>query len=203
MLSVAAFRQQIAMQGEQFEWLKASPCSCYDPAQNYDAQGSCEVCDHGWVYRSQGVRRGLVSALKRSMLHPDLGWVQSSELTLTTMPDEVLFGFMDKVVLLERTVLERVRLHRGSDTLHHSYVVIVREISDAAGVYKPGTDYTVNLATGRVTWITDGPQNVYAVEYLRRPVYWHIGLDVRPPRPTGQSVQTPQRGLLSLAPPPG
>jgi len=53
-----------------------------------------------------------------------------------------------------------------------------------------------------------GPSETYAVEYAYTATYWYAALDLRPPRPTlgtgatGFAMPlTPQRGMLTLAPP--
>jgi hypothetical protein len=202
MLNVEAFRQQLRRQGEQVRWLKALPCDCYDPRQNHDAQRGCTRCDHGQVYRDQGLVWALVGNLKRGMLHPDLGWLDESTVTITTMPDEAMFGTFDKIVLAGRVALQRARLHRGEDLLPHLYPVEVKVIADGDTVYVEGTDYTVDVTTRLVTWLTDGPANIYAAEYTARPIYWFAGQELRPPRPAHfGTAQTPMRGLLSLTPP--
>ena len=191
----------VRQMGERFRWLSASPCTCYDPTTNDDRERSCGKCERGQLYTDKGEQRGLVASLKRSVLHPDVGWVQQGELTLTTMPDEVLFGQWDKVVLLDREALARERVRRGGDTLPHPNPVRVLAVRDQDATYLQGRDFTFAPATGEITWLTEGPTGLYSVEYLYHPTYWHIGLDVRPPRPSGCDLQTPQRGLLSLAPP--
>lgn len=201
MLNPAAFELLRARSGERVQWLKALPCDCYDPTANYDAQRSCEMCTHGWVYHDMGERKALVSELKRHVLHPELGWTQISELVLTTFED-MRIGTGDKVVLLDRTALARERLHRGSDVLPHLYPVEVLTVADGSAVYAAGSDYRVNLSARTLAWLTSGPANVYAVEYTYRPEYWFAGDDLRPPRPAGLGGgQTPQRGTLSLDPP--
>jgi len=203
MLNPAAWRILNLQSGERVQWLKAMPCDCYDPTANYDAQRSCTNCDHGWVYRDQGEQRALVAEQRRHILNPELGWVQFSELKLTTL-EGMRIGTGDKVVLLDRTALARERLHRGADTLPHLYPVEVLVVADGSTVYAAGSDYRVNLTTRAVTWVTAGPDNVYAVEYTYRPEYWFMGDDLRPQRPAGLGDgQTPQRGTLSLDPPSG
>jgi len=201
-LNPSPFTILVQAQGELIRWLKALPCQCYDPSQNYDGQRNCSLCDHGWVYRDQGTQQGLVANQKRSVLHPELGWITQEDVTLTVMPDELRFGRFDKVVLLARTNLARELLHRGADVLGQAYPVAVNEVADGTLVYVAGTDYCVNLTTGVVTWMTGGPTNVYAVEYTYRPLFWFAESELRPGRPTGAGeVMTPQRGLLLTAPP--
>ena len=204
MLNVSAFRATISRMGEDVAWYKAMPCDCYDPATNYDAQRSCDKCDHGFVYRNAGTVRALVASQKRWSMNPELGWVMQSELSITVMPDECRMGPLDKIVLLSRTELARERIQRGTDTLPHLMPVNVREVAGGETVYTVGVDYTVDLAARKITWLTAGPAKVYAVEYEYRPEYWYAGADMRSPRPANHAgALTPIRGTLSLSRPEG
>jgi hypothetical protein len=204
MLNLAGFQLGIDVAGERLEWYRALPCSCYDPVQNYDAQRGCDKCNHGQIYRSAGTATGIVTKQRSWVMHPELGWLQVSELSLQFMPADMRLGPYDKVVLLDRETLARERLHRGADTLAHLYPTQVNQIADDDTVYVAGTDYTVNLTTRAVTWLTAGPTNVYAVEYLYHPEYWFVfdsGQDTRPAG--GMQDPLPQRVKLSLSVPPG
>ncbi len=204
MLNVSVFRATISRMGEDVAWYKAMPCDCYDPATNYDAQRSCDKCDHGFVYRNAGTVRALVANQKQWSMHPDLGWMMLSELAITVMPDECRLGAFDKVVLLQRTALARERVQRGADTFPHLMPVLVREVADGDTVYTPDVDYRVDLENRQVVWLTAGPTSVYAVEYEYRPEYWYTGSDMRSPRPALFAGQmTPIRGTLSLSRPEG
>jgi hypothetical protein len=200
-LNTAPFKSLMRQFKMRFEWIKAMPCSCYDPRQNYDAQRSCDKCDHGYVYRDQGAFYGAVEPTTTTMQHPEWGIVQVGELTLVTMPDEVPFGPFDKVRLF-RGQRERVRVSRGDNSLGHTHIITVDEIADDDTVYHEVTDYTVNRTTGIITWVTTGPTNVYAADITYQPTYWYLGSG-EPPHETGGPQLSPQRGLLRLAPPVG
>ncbi len=205
------FKLAIITMGEEFTWVKAMPCDCYDPRQNYDAQRGCDVCDHGQVYESQGTQKGIVEAVKRDMLHPDLGWIQMGELTLTTIQADVPFGKFDKVVLTQRAEFERETLSRGADDLGHTYPVAVIEVRDSDTIYVQDTDYEFDDVNNQIDWLDggDAPDNVYSVEYTHQPEYWHIGRGLQPsaPQPAagfGMVIGKPTRtGLLSLTAPEG
>ena len=209
MLNPYGFRLAIATMGEQFTWVKAMPCDCYDPRQNFDAQRGCDACDHGQVYESQGTCKGIVEAVKRDMLHPDLGWIQAGQLTLTTIQADVPFGKFDKVVLIQRAEIARETLSRGADDLGHTYPVAVIEVRDSTTIYVADTDYEFDDVNNKIVWLTAGPDNVYSVEYTHQPEYWHVGRDLQPaaPQPVagyGLAIGKPtQSGLLSVTAPEG
>ena len=203
MLNMTAYEQLFNRVAEQFRWLKALPCDCYDPTTNYDVQRGCQKCLFGHVYFDQGIKRGLIGSQKRNVMNPELGWVQVREAVVTTMPDEVLFGQFDKLVLVERETLERSVMRRGDDTLPHEFIIEILMVVSGETVYQPGIDYEVDLTAGTINWLTAGPTQVYAIEYKHNPVYWFTGYDERPPRPAGNGLQTPPKGMLSLTPPQG
>jgi len=200
-LNTAPFRLLIRQAGRNFEWLKATPCSCYDPRENYDQQPGCPSCEHGYVYRSQGIKRGLIAPRKTHILHPDLGWVPVVETTLTTLPDEAAFGRFDKVVLVDQIARERVRVSRTTDRITVGRLRKVVQLSDNDTIYSPRTDYQVDLATGQVTWLTTGPEKVYAADVEFVPIMWYIGQDGQLEVPAMPGHQTPITGTLSQTPP--
>ncbi len=205
MLNPEVYRQAIRVQGEQITWLKAMPCDCYDPGTNYDQQRGCTKCLFGYIYREQELTSGvkaLVTQVRRSFLHPDLGWVLEGELICTTMPDEIALGPMDRVVLLQREMTARERIVKGTDSLTHGDLAGVVEVSDSSGIYEAGTDYTVNLATGKISWLpgAQAPAEgaIYAVEYQYHPVFWYLSGELTVPRPTPLTeTRLPQRGKLT------
>ncbi len=188
MLNPEVWRQAIRLSGEQVKWLKAMPCDCYDPASNYDHQRGCGHCLMGYLYREQTLPAGvqaLVQQVKRSFLHPELGWVQEGQLQVTTMPEEIALGPLDRLVLLQREMEARERLVRGGtapdtegglytfagsyaaggapgalphaqDTVAHPYLVRIAEVSDSARVYVPRDDYNADPVAGTVVWLEGG-----------------------------------------------
>lgn len=206
MLNPEAYRQLILVHGEQFRWLKAMPSDRYNPATGLNEDRLDVHSDHGHIYFDRGVYRGLVTEQKRDMLHPEFGWVLAGALWLTTMPDEVLFGPFDKVVLLEREQVARERCVKGDDRLGQLYPFAAIAVADSTRVYRPDVDYRLDAQNRKIVWLDGGnaPEEgaTYSCEYRYRPVYWFLGENLRLPRPVfGSSLLTPQRGLLSIRPP--
>lgn len=183
----------IAQLGERIAWWRASPCSCYDPATNYDGQAGCDLCEHGYIYRQQKADeqlRGIVEQVRREHIHPDFGVVQVGDLLLMTMPDEVPVSTWDKIVLLDREYEDWDRLVKGSrDSITNpgDYVGKVREVSDSGKVYGEGEDWEFT-SPDTITWLDGGSAPsagvVYAVLFVRRPTFWYVGGERTGARPS-------------------
>lgn len=209
MLNSQAFVHAITAMGEDILWYKATPCSCYNPSVNYDAQSDCELCNHGQIYRVQPTVQGIVANNKRDMIHPQLGFIATGELMLTVIASDARFEVFDRIVLSERIEQTREVVELGYDTVAKVVPVAVTEVSDSGQVYTATTDYSFNAATGVITWVAAPTVAHYAVEYTYRPEFWWRGASVQPPGPTpagGKGLwKSPptQQGLLSLRPPEG
>lgn len=202
MLNANAFTVVLRTMGELVQWLKASPCDCYNPSLNYDQQRTCTKCSHGWVYQDKGTFKALVASEKHGVLHQDLGWVQERSLTLTVPADVARIGTGDRIVLLARTTLARVRMAHGTDVLPHLRPVELQSVKAGETAYNVGVDYTFDATTRTITWLLPTPPQFYAVEYTYRPEYFYLGQEERPPRPTGIAGQaTPLKGTLTNTPP--
>lgn len=200
MLNPALQQLNIAQLGERIEWWRAYPCSCYDPATNYDAQEECEACERGFVYRLQEELRGIVHRVRREMVHPDFGMVQVGDLLLTTMPSDMTIANWDRIVLLEREFEVWDRLVRGErDTITNagSHIVEIVTVGDQEQVYEQGADWTFT-PPNTITWLgADAPVGIYSVLYRRNPAFWFVGSERTGGRPTRLSdVRLAQTGKL-------
>lgn len=206
MLPLEALRQQIRLQGETVRWLRAMPCNCYNPRTNsYDR--SCTLCSFGQVYTEETLAAGvrvLVGQLQTSYEHPEFGIIKVGSLFVRTMPDEILLGNLDRLVLTRRRLLTRETLTRGetdSDSLAQPYPVTLRRVTSGDTEYVVGTDCELDVDGAAVTWLEgqDGPAAgaIYACEYQYAPVYWYVGAEEQPPRPVPfLDKDTPQKGFL-------
>lgn len=204
-----AYRQHIRQLGERVRWLKASFCSCYNPGTGvYDR--SCSLCSNGRIYREVDLDakvRVLVGTMRHRYAHPDFGIIEVGEARMTTMPDEIRMGTMDRFVLLDRTHVSRHRVTRGQDeVMEEPYPTALLSVSDSTTVYEVGTDVSLG-DDGALVWAPDaGPAagTVVSVEYAYNPVYWYIMGEETPPRPLPNSIGngfSPQSGFLLRRPP--
>lgn len=211
MLNVEVYRQQMRMMGEPIRWFKGFPCSCYQPLTN-SFDPTCTRCRDGVEYIEQTLAstvRVLVANLKKRYEHPEFGLLEVGELTITTMPDEVLLAFKDRVVLMGRTAVAREAVTRladlpggieQSDPVLEGYPVALLSVVFEGHEYTIGTDCA--LVNNRISWLADGDApnagEHYAVEYQYRPHFVYLAMDETPPRPVPLmgSVLTPQRGFL-------
>jgi hypothetical protein len=187
--------------GERVEHWRAMPCTCYDPGKNWDRQRDCDQCSHGYRYDAPRTLQALVTNQRRWFVNPEIGWVAQSELHLTLPPGDDRLGRFDKAVLLARVSVATERMSRGNDTLPHLRPVRVLRVVEGDTAYNEGTDYTVDLSTRGITWLTDGPERVYAVQYEYRPEYWFAAAEERQPRPSGLGGPLAATYTLTLQPP--
>ncbi len=198
MLNPAAARRNILLMGELFEWWRADPCSCYDPQSNYDAQQGCAICEGGFIYRQQQIGtplKGVVSDIKREIIHPEFGLLQVGDTLFEVMPDDAELGNWDKVVFLGRQEQAVDTLIYGTrDTITNSgRIATIIQVSDDTTVYVQGTDYTIATSPAGVTWIAGAAHptagKVYAARYTRYPTYWVSTGSLSGARPTALSTQ--------------
>jgi hypothetical protein len=147
--------------------------------------------------------KGLVGAMKRRVQEAGSGnWISVMETTLTVMPDEVPIGERDRVLFpdWELRALTPATLTKGVDTIgiaqgygesFPSILSRVTRVSQGNTTY-PVTAYTVDLATGVITWAEgQGPTTgtTYSAEYYYHPVYsFYPEADQDVPRPSGFTV---------------
>ncbi len=181
----------MAQLGEELEWWRADPCSCYDPATNYDAQEGCTACDHGYVYRRQRgdeTLRGIVTEVRREYLHADFGMLQVGDILLQTIAPDFQPGLWDRIVLLARVEEQVTRCQVGvRDTLTNAGTVSeIVTVTDSTAEYAPGQDYDFDTETNAVEWIDGGsaPTGVYAVRFRQHPRYLYVGAPISGGRPT-------------------
>lgn len=201
-LLATPFRLALQLHGEPVRWFKAMPCSHRNAATNYDDPG-CD-CEHGLTYREINLGaqvRALVQSVKRAQAHPDIGIFMEGSLQVTVMPDEIALGQFDKLVLTAREQQAREHVVKGEDQLVRPFVSRVVEVSDSAQVYVPVTDYTVNLNTGKISWVPKGHAPAagatYSCQYFYHPVYWFLTGEVTVPRPAEEGGFLPLRGFLT------
>lgn len=200
------FRQQMRRQGQRVRWFKAMPCSCYDPGRNYYDR-TCTKCSFGQVLWEQTLDAGvrvLISQLKKSYEHPQFGIIEAGQCSISVMPDELLLGNLDRLVLLDRRELQRERVLQPEDpeeapVLAQDYPIELRMVCDDTTQFEVGADVTLDTADGSLTWLDNAPApgKLYAVEYFCNPVFWFINAEETPPshNPTFGG-ELPQRGFL-------
>ncbi|PIS43417.1 hypothetical protein COT23_01420 [Candidatus Kaiserbacteria bacterium CG08_land_8_20_14_0_20_50_21] len=200
------FRRVIHRHGETVLWYRATPNPANNPGTN-DFDEAADDTLYTTVSLSSSVKV-LITQAQREYIDRDFGAVQKGDLFLTTMPDEVRIGAMDKVVLSNRTWETKERHVKGtSDTLQFTPVVSVTEIRDESHGVIETARYAVNLLTGAITFNgTPIPamEATYTVTYLYRPTFWYIGAAQSGNRPApGFGEALPQRGMLSWKRPGG
>lgn len=180
---------------------RASPCTCYNSATN-DYDETCDLCEFGQVYTEETLDdevRVLVTEVKRRYVHPDFGFVQVGDMKAQSMPDEILLGNLDKLVLTERYLQQRETVLRGDDELSQLYPYDLRSVRDADTSYTAGVDCELDAAAGAITWNVAGPTagDNYTVEYFYHPSFWCLLSDETPPRPVPlNTTMTPQKTYL-------
>jgi hypothetical protein len=134
-----------------------------------------------YVEQSTGLAlKAIVTEVKKEYMHPDFGLLQVGDLMLRTMPQTMLIGTWDKIVLLDRTFEQWDRLLKGTrDSLTNiTQVSEITTVCAGAVTYAEGTDWNFT-APGTITWIGggDAPANgaVYAARALYHPTFWYVG----------------------------
>jgi hypothetical protein len=198
------FRQAIRAGGERVRLIKAMPCTCYNPQENYDEQRGCGRCQFGQLYEEQTLAddvRVLITAVKKRYVHPEFGFVKVGDLTCQNMPDEILLGPLDKLVLVGRQMLQRQQVQKGVDTLSWPYPCTLRAVRDRDVKYTVDTDCELDAPNKQIVWLEGGDApgdgDTYTVEYLYNPVFWYLLGDESPPRPVPfNTTFAPQKGYL-------
>jgi len=200
------FRELIHDEGETILWYRAAPNPANNPGTN-DFDEAVDDTLYAAVNLSNSVKV-LITQAQREYTDRDFGAVQKGDLFLTTMPDEVRIGTMDKVILSNRTWETKERHVKGTDdTLQFMPVVSVTEIRDEAHGIIATARYIVDLATGTITFNgtpIPATEATYTVTYLYHPTFWYIGAAQSGNRPApGFGEALPQRGMLSWKRPGG
>ena len=191
MFNPAAFAINNKQLGEDIAWYRADPCSCYDPATNYDQQEGCTACESGYIYRRQFEDqnlRAIVTEVRREYMHADFGFLQVGDIILQTIAEELRPGMWGRIELLDREEEQVARCDFGvRDTLTNAGTVTqIISITDSTTEYVPYRDFEVDLQTNTVEWLPGGetPTKVYVVRFRQHPRYFYVGSDVSGARPT-------------------
>ena len=189
--------------GERYRWLKAFRCSCANPATN-EFLRNCPLCEKGRRYVEQTLNsavRALVHSTTEAMDDEEFGLLPVGETQISVMPDESFLQRMDKVILPDRWLPERVVLNRGtgaSDELPKSPVVSIVDVTQDATVYVAGVNYQRTGNT--IQWLSGAPASGsnYAVEFTYSPTYVFLGSSQQVPRPDKNGLLMPLRGVLTM-----
>lgn len=204
------FRFLIAVHGEEVDWYKAMPCTCYNPANNdYEADGSraCPYgCEFGHQYLLQTIPAGVkafVAGVRREYIDPQLGLIQIGDANVITMPDEIPLAPPDKLVLKQRELMNRELLVKGGteSPVNRPVVRVTTVMAGAGTIYNEGVDW--QLTDDAIEWLDGGnspDEGVnYSIEYVFRPTFWFLGIRNQAPRPSFVSdALLPMRGVLTL-----
>jgi len=197
------WRARHRKRGERYRWLKAFRCSCANPQTN-EFSRNCPLCEKGRRYVEQTMGsevRALVHGTTLAMDDEEFGVMPVGETQISVMPDESYLMRMDKVILPDRYLPERVVLKRGAgatDALPKSPVVAIVDVTKDATNYAAGVDYQ---RTGNaIEWIGSAPSagSNYAVEFTYNPTYIFLGSSQQVPRPDKFGVLMPLRGVLTM-----
>src|SRR3990167_8045773 len=145
------FRAVLHRHGEAFLWYRSTPNPANNPTVNaFD--GSVDENIYALQSLDDGVKVLVTSANQESQ-SPDFGLVRKGDMFLTSMPDELRIGTMDKVVLPDREWETKERHVKGTDdSLSFTPVVRIVEVRDAASGVIPATNYSVDTTTGVITF---------------------------------------------------
>lgn len=202
MLSAGPFNAAMRWRGEQIAHYQARPCTCYDPATNYDEQQGCGECEHGHVYVFQANIDALIHSVKKEHLHPDFGLLQVGDLLISSVETDFPIATWDKIVLLDRSLLEWDRLIKGSrDTITNiTQIASVVQVCQGELDYTEGTDWQF-VSPNTIDWIDGGDapddEGLYAALVRYHPTYWYVGASRTGGRPA-VGGNMPVQGRLVL-----
>lgn len=220
-LDPEAFRFLIHTHGARVKWYRSIPCPCRNP-QNGDYTRECELqCNGGYFYDLEPTPDGTkvyFDRAKKTVDDSQLGYVTQGDIMAYSMPDEVPFERLDKLVVMDWELEIRETCNRGTgayDYLTQPWgfaIDLAGYIANGAFVRLPKTAYSLDCTDKgktKFTWLASAPaagQN-YTIIYRYRPTVWVNGSSfmpsrmsfMQPPAPTANGrYGLPVRGLMAL-----